>query len=144
MDRRGSLTWKEFSKIHIPVPSLDEQLAIVEVFECCDRELMLLDRQLDAFKEQKKGLMQQLLTGKVRVKLVAWRGYMTQVIFFDEAIQQSADCKKRHLLLGNGFSIACKPDIFTYKSLKSRPTTRAFRRLPGFYAPWRLMTLRSL
>ncbi|MEW8701856.1 MAG: restriction endonuclease subunit S [Candidatus Thiodiazotropha sp.] len=68
VDRRGSLRWKEFSKIHIPVPSLDEQRAIVEVFDCCDRELKLLGQQLDAFKEQKRGLMQQLLTGKVRVK----------------------------------------------------------------------------
>ncbi|MEW8309706.1 MAG: restriction endonuclease subunit S, partial [gamma proteobacterium symbiont of Ctena orbiculata] len=68
VDRRGSLRWKEFSKIHVPVPSLDEQRAIVEVFDYCDRELKLLGQQLDAFKEQKKGLMQQLLTGKVRVK----------------------------------------------------------------------------
>lgn len=68
VDRRGSLRWKEFSKIHVPVPSLDEQRAIVEIFDCCDRELKLLRQQLDAFKEQKKGLMQQLLSGKVRVK----------------------------------------------------------------------------
>lgn len=68
VDRRGSLRWKDFSKIHVPVPSLDEQRAIVEVFDCCDRELKLLEQQLDAFKEQKKGLMQLLLTGKLRVK----------------------------------------------------------------------------
>jgi hypothetical protein len=45
---------------------------------------------------------------------------MTQVISFDEAIRQSAGCKKRHLLLGNGFSIACKPDIFIYQSLQAQ------------------------
>lgn len=45
---------------------------------------------------------------------------MTQVITFDEAIQRSAGSKKRHLLLGNGFSIACKPDIFTYQSLQEQ------------------------
>ena len=36
---------------------------------------------------------------------------------FDEAIADSADCAKRHLLLGNGFSIACRADIFHYASL---------------------------
>lgn len=45
---------------------------------------------------------------------------MTQVITFEEAIRQSAGSKKRHLLLGNGFSIACKPDIFTYQSLQEQ------------------------
>ena len=42
---------------------------------------------------------------------------MTQVITFKEALDQSEGYNKRHLLLGNGFSIACKYDIFTYKSL---------------------------
>jgi hypothetical protein len=35
----------------------------------------------------------------------------------DEALDRAAAYGKRHLLLGNGFSIACKPDIFTYRSL---------------------------
>ena len=39
------------------------------------------------------------------------------LITFDEAIDDSKSCRKRHLLLGNGFSIACKPDIFTYGSI---------------------------
>jgi len=69
VDRRGSLRWKEFSKINVPIPSIDEQQAIVEVFEFCDQELKLLGQQLDAFREQKKGLMQQLLTGKVRINV---------------------------------------------------------------------------
>lgn len=37
------------------------------------------------------------------------------ILTFDSAIERSED--KRHLLLGNGFSIALKPDIFTYTSL---------------------------
>lgn len=36
---------------------------------------------------------------------------------FSDAISDSASCSKRHLLLGNGFSIACRPDIFHYGSL---------------------------
>jgi hypothetical protein len=36
---------------------------------------------------------------------------------FDEAITESEQFSKRHLLLGNGFSIACRADIFHYGSL---------------------------
>ncbi|KAA9012170.1 MULTISPECIES: DUF4917 family protein [Sphingobium] len=42
------------------------------------------------------------------------------VITFDQAIADSAQFNKRHLLLGNGFSIACRADIFHYGSLFSR------------------------
>ena len=42
---------------------------------------------------------------------------MPEVMTFNEAIQDSSDCRKRNLLLGNGFSIACEPDIFHYDSL---------------------------
>ncbi|MPZ38705.1 MAG: DUF4917 family protein [Rhizobiales bacterium] len=40
-----------------------------------------------------------------------------QLLSFDEALKLSERYGKRHLLLGNGFSIACKPDIFAYASL---------------------------
>lgn len=36
---------------------------------------------------------------------------------FDDAIADSAEFARRHLLLGNGFSIACRADIFHYGSL---------------------------
>jgi hypothetical protein len=39
------------------------------------------------------------------------------VISFEEAIADSEQFSKRHLLLGNGFSIALFPDIFLYGSL---------------------------
>ena len=42
---------------------------------------------------------------------------MVDIMNFDEAIRDSVDCKKRNLLLGNGFSIACVPNIFPYESL---------------------------
>ena len=68
VDRRGSLRWNEFSHIKIPLPSLEEQKAIAEVLGTCDQELALLNRKLELLKKQKQGLMQQLLTGKIRVK----------------------------------------------------------------------------
>lgn len=42
---------------------------------------------------------------------------MTDLMTFDEAIDDSEKYRRRHLLLGNGFSIACLPHIFRYKSL---------------------------
>ena len=45
---------------------------------------------------------------------------MSEVLSFHQALDDSAKYSKRHLLLGNGFSIACCPDIFHYGSLFSR------------------------
>lgn len=39
------------------------------------------------------------------------------LLTFAEALKASKHCNKRHLLLGNGFSIACRPDIFVYAKL---------------------------
>src|SRR5437870_2151924 len=41
---------------------------------------------------------------------------MVSLITFDEALERS-DHGNRHVLLGNGFSIACRPDIFVYGKL---------------------------
>ncbi|HMG15404.1 MAG TPA: DUF4917 family protein [Saprospiraceae bacterium] len=42
------------------------------------------------------------------------------LITFNEAFSLSKKYNKKHLLLGNGFSIACIPSIFTYGSLYSK------------------------
>lgn len=68
VDRRGSLRWKEFARIHIPLPPLDEQREISAVLDEAKREVALLQTQLEALKTQKRGLMQKLLTGQWRVK----------------------------------------------------------------------------
>jgi type I restriction enzyme S subunit len=50
-------------------PSIEEQGKIVEVLRNIDREIALLKAELELLKEQKRGLMQKLLTGQVRVKV---------------------------------------------------------------------------
>ena len=40
-----------------------------------------------------------------------------ELLTFDAAIAATDHFSKRHLLLGNGFSIACRPDIFVYGKL---------------------------
>jgi type I restriction enzyme S subunit len=59
----------QFLKIKIPVPSIKEQQKIASVLGAADEEIELLTKQLDAVKKQKRGLMQKLLTGKIRVKV---------------------------------------------------------------------------
>lgn len=39
------------------------------------------------------------------------------VLTFQQALTESQRFSKRHVLLGNGFSIACRPDIFLYGKL---------------------------
>jgi Domain of unknown function (DUF4917) len=45
---------------------------------------------------------------------------LVDVTDFGDAIADSAQFAKRQLLFGNGFSIACRPDIFHYGSLFSK------------------------
>ncbi len=61
---------KELMKIKIRIPKLEiEQQKIASVLSAADAEIETHQKQLSALKEQKKGLMQQLLTGKKRVKV---------------------------------------------------------------------------
>jgi len=67
IDRRGGLRWEAFSRIKVHLPSLEEQTAIAQVLKVTDKEIGQLKTKLDKLKEQKKGLMQVLLTGKKRL-----------------------------------------------------------------------------
>lgn len=63
------ISYSDFCYIKIPYPSLQEQNAIANVFVSCDNEILLAKHKLNSFQQQKKGLMQVLLTGKKRVTL---------------------------------------------------------------------------
>ena len=54
----------------IKLPNLDEQQKIAEVLTACDDEINLLNSKLENLKKQKQGLMQKLLSGKVRARYV--------------------------------------------------------------------------
>ena len=60
---------KDFLNISVKIPSYEEQAKIAEVLSAADKEIELLEKELEALKLQKKGLMQRLLTGEVRVKV---------------------------------------------------------------------------
>lgn len=65
-----NVTPSDFFELKITTPDIEEQTAIAQVLQTADKELNLLKTKLEQQKLQKKGLMQVLLTGKVRVAYV--------------------------------------------------------------------------
>jgi len=59
---------------------------------------------------------------------------MIKILSFDQALKKSNSYGKRHLLLGNGFSIACKPDIFAYGSLFEEAKKSMSKELAAIFA----------
>ena len=53
----------------IIAPQLNEQQKIASVLTAADRDIEVLESKLAHFKQEKKALMQQLLTGKRRVRV---------------------------------------------------------------------------
>ena len=62
------LTLERIKSFAIPVPDIKEQLKIVEPLNSHDARIRTEEQYRDKLKLQKKGLMHDLLTGKVRVK----------------------------------------------------------------------------
>lgn len=70
VDDTLNLKFPSFSRIEVTIPSdLNEQRQIAAIFDVADHQLSLLHDQRNALDRQKRGLMQRLLTGKLRVKL---------------------------------------------------------------------------
>lgn len=63
------ISYDDFCTVKIPYPSIEEQTAIAQVLQAADKEISLLKAKAEKLREQKKGLMQVLLTGKVRLKI---------------------------------------------------------------------------
>lgn len=59
----------DFFAMKLPLPPLEEQQRIVEILGNADCELRLLTTSLKSLRQQKRGLMQKLLTGKWRVSV---------------------------------------------------------------------------
>ncbi|MFZ5978004.1 MAG: restriction endonuclease subunit S [Hydrotalea flava] len=61
------ISYDDFCTVKIPYPSIEEQTAIAQVLQAADKEISLLKAKAEKLREQKKGLMQVLLTGKKRL-----------------------------------------------------------------------------
>ncbi|CAC9600919.1 Type I restriction-modification system, specificity subunit S [uncultured Gammaproteobacteria bacterium] len=67
---RFTISINDFSQILVKLPSsTKEQQKIAQVLTLADDEITKLQTELALLKTQKKGLMQQLLTGKIRIKI---------------------------------------------------------------------------
>ncbi|MGL5234091.1 MAG: restriction endonuclease subunit S [Empedobacter falsenii] len=64
--RNRVLSKKDLLKLKISIPALVEQDKIAEILNTANQEVKQYQQKLETLKLQKKGLMQQLLTGKVR------------------------------------------------------------------------------
>ena len=61
-----NLKFHHFSQIKVNVSSEAEQTRIAAVLSTCGRVIELLRKKQEKLREQKKGLMQKLLTGEIR------------------------------------------------------------------------------
>lgn len=66
-----NISVNDLRSIQVFYPVKDEQRKIAEVLSLADQEIETLQKKLDCLKQEKKALMQQLLTGKKRVKVAA-------------------------------------------------------------------------
>lgn len=64
-----NVTPSDFFGLQLLLLSLSEQKTIAEVLTAADNEIATHRKKLEALRLQKRGLMQQLLTGKTRVKI---------------------------------------------------------------------------
>ena len=64
-----ALNQSQVSQIKIPLPPLSEQQEIADVFASINRKLELERAEKEKLEKVKRGLMDLLLTGKIRVKV---------------------------------------------------------------------------
>jgi type I restriction enzyme S subunit len=65
--RNRVMSKSDFIKLEFLLPDYKEQTAIAQVLQAADKEISLLKAKVEKLREQKKGLMQVLLTGKKRL-----------------------------------------------------------------------------
>lgn len=63
----GEIGKRDIASIEMTLPLLDEQRAIADVLSDMDAEIAALERRVDKTRAVKQGVMQQLLTGRVRL-----------------------------------------------------------------------------
>lgn len=66
---RFNLSKSELTKIKIKIPNLEIQNNVAVLLSSFDEEIEILNKKVEAMIEQKKGLMQKLLTGQIRVNI---------------------------------------------------------------------------
>ena len=58
---------KDFSQILFSFPHIEEQIRIATILSNVDSEIDTLEQKLEKAKQVKLGMMQELLTGRIRL-----------------------------------------------------------------------------
>lgn len=66
---RETVGFADLGTIPFPLPSLNQQQTVATTLNTAQKEIGLLKNQANAYRKQKRGLMQKLLTGQWRVKI---------------------------------------------------------------------------
>lgn len=106
-----NLRGEDFYKCYIPFPSLPEQQKIAEILSTQDRLIELKQKLLDCKKLQKKWLMQELLTGKTRLKGMGEEWKKTEIGQCGEIITGNTPATKEIENYGNEFVWVTPSDI---------------------------------
>lgn len=64
-----AISFNMIEDIMIPIPDIELQNRFADIVQLIDKQKFLLEKQKQNYENLKKALMQQLLTGKVRVKI---------------------------------------------------------------------------
>jgi type I restriction enzyme S subunit len=67
--RNRVMSKTDFLKLDVKLPDVKEQKEIANILDAASAELNQYQQKLEQLQLQKKGLMQQLLTGKTRVNV---------------------------------------------------------------------------
>ena len=62
-----SLRLPTFKEFEITFPTIEEQISIARILSTMDNEIEQLEQKLSKYQRVKQGMMQQLLTGKIRL-----------------------------------------------------------------------------
>jgi len=95
----------DVKNLKIPLPPLSEQKKIAEILSCWDTAIETTQNLIEKLQLRKKGLMQQLLTGKKRLK--GFSGEWDKVRF-GKIVQERVEYSKKELPL---YSLTIKDGI---------------------------------
>ena len=64
---QATVTIADIRNFSIPTPPKEERMAIASLLSDMDNEIEALEQKLEKTRQVKQGMMQQLLTGKIRL-----------------------------------------------------------------------------
>ncbi len=134
------LSKSEFEKIKFTVPPLSEQKKIAEILSAWDKAIELLDRKIDLKSQQKKYLMQTLLTGDTRLSgfSAPWREVKLGDILKNISKRNNIGIK-RVLSISNKFGFILPEEYFSkYISSKDLSNYKIISKNEFAYNPARI------